>query len=87
MLLTFKGKSEGVNVVKTYLTIWFSSEGAGPIEVVERLRSLGFKPLRGYHDHIYDWNRKVELEDILQLADKIHETLKGLHVLYKIETE
>ena len=73
--------------MKTYLTIWFGSEGAGPIEVVERLRSLGFKPLRGYHDHIYDWNRKVELEDILQLANKIHETLKGLHVLYKIETE
>jgi hypothetical protein len=87
MFLAFKGKSRGVTIVKTYLTIWFSSEGAGPIEVVERLRSLGFKPLRGYHDHIYDWNRKVELEDILQLADKIHETLKGLHVLYKTETE
>jgi hypothetical protein len=76
-----------VTTVKTYLTIWFSSEGAGPVEVVERLRSLGFKPMRGYHDHIYDWNRKIELEDILQLTDKIHETLKGLNVLYKIETE
>jgi len=74
-------------IVKTYLTIWFSSEGAGPVEVVMRLRSLGFKPMRGYHDHIYDWNRKVELDEILQLTDKIHETLKGLNVLYKIETE
>lgn len=87
MFLALKGKIGDVIVVKTYLTVWFSSEGAGPIEVVERLRSLGFRPLRGYHDHIYDWNRKVELEDILQLTDKIHETLKGLHVLYKIETE
>jgi len=87
VFLALKGKIGDVIVVKTYLTIWFSSEGAGPIEVVERLRSLGFRPLRGYHDHIYDWNRKVELEDILQLTDKIHETLKGLHVLYKIETE
>jgi hypothetical protein len=76
-----------VVAMKTYLTIWFSSEGAGPIEVVERLRSLGFKPLKGYHDHVYDWNRKIELEDILQFTDKIHETLKGLNVLYKIETE
>lgn len=73
--------------MKTYLTIWFSSEGAGPIEVIERLRSLGFEPLRGYQDHVYDWKRKVELVDVLQLTDKIHETLKGLHVLYKIETE
>jgi hypothetical protein len=73
--------------VKTYLTIWFSSEGGGPVEIVERLRSLGFEPLRGYHDHIYDWKRDVDLGDILQLTDKIHHTLKGLNVMYKIETK
>ena len=73
--------------MKTYLTIWFYSEGAGSLEVVERLRSLGFKPLRGYHDHIYDWGRKVELEEILHLANTVHETLKELKVLYKLETE
>ena len=73
--------------MKTYLTIWFNSEGAGPSEVVERLRSLGFEPLRGYHDHVYDWGRKVKIEDIIQLANGVHETLKGLKVLYKLETE
>ncbi len=73
--------------MKTYLTIWFSSEGAGPVEVVDRLRSLGFKPMKGYHDHVYEWNKKVDLGDILQLTDKVHVTLKGLNVLYKIETE
>lgn len=73
--------------MKTYLTIWFSSEGSGPVEVVDRLRSLGFEPVEGYHDHVYDWKRSVDLEDILQLTDKIHHTLKGLRVLYKIETE
>lgn len=73
--------------MKTYLTIWFNSEGASPMEVVERLRSLGFKPLRGYHDHVYEWKRNAELEDILQLANAVHETLKGLKVLYKLETE
>lgn len=73
--------------MKTYLTIWFDSEGASPREVVERLRSLGFKPLKGYHDHVYDWGRKVGLEDLIQLANAVHQTLKGLKVLYKIETE
>ena len=84
--LPFLAKLRGC-IMKTYLTIWFSSEGAGPVEVVDRLRSLGFKPLRGYYDHVYDWKTNVELSDILQLTDKIHETLKGLNVLYKIETE
>lgn len=73
--------------MKTYLTIWFSSEGAGPVEVVDRLRSLGFKPMKGYHDHVYEWGKKVDLSDILQLTDKVHSTLKGLNVLYKIESE
>jgi len=43
--------------------------------------------MRGYHDHVYDWGKKVELEDILQLTDKVHVTLKGLNALYKIDTE
>jgi hypothetical protein len=73
--------------MKTYLTIWFSSEGSGPVEIVERLRSLGFEPLRGYHDHVYDWKKNVNLSDILEFTDKIHQTLNGLNVLYKIETE
>ncbi|MCD6243420.1 hypothetical protein J7K06_07070 [Candidatus Bathyarchaeota archaeon] len=73
--------------MKTYLTIWFYSEGASPLEVVDRLRSLGFKPLKGYHDHVYDWKKNVDLTDILELANKVHETLKGLKVFYKIETE
>ena len=73
--------------MKTYLTIWFYSEGASPLEVVERLRSLGFKPLRGYHDHVYEWNREVDLIDILELANKVHETLRGLKVFYKLETD
>lgn len=73
--------------MKTYLTIWFNSEGGTPLEIVDRLRSLGFKALRGYHDHVYDWNRKIELEEVLKLANTIHETLRGLKVIYKLETE
>jgi len=73
--------------MKTYLNILFYSEGANPIEVVERLRSLGFEPVKGVHDHVYDWGRKkVELMDIFQIASSVHETLKGLKVFYKLET-
>jgi hypothetical protein len=74
--------------MKTYLTIIFNSEGANPIEVVERLRSIGFKPLKGVHDHVYDWGKKkAELEDILQVACSVHETLRGCTVLYKLQTK
>ncbi|UCC34112.1 MAG: hypothetical protein JSW53_05460 [Candidatus Bathyarchaeota archaeon] len=72
--------------MKTYLTIWFSSEGAGPVVVAEKLRNMGFEPIKGQYDHVYDWGRKVDLENVLQIGTAVHETLKGLEVLYKLET-
>ncbi len=72
--------------MKTYLTVWFSSEGAAPMEVMERIRSMGFKPVKGRYDHVYDWGREPTIEEVLQLANNLHETLKGMKVLYKLET-
>ena len=72
--------------MKTYLTIWFSSEGADPSTVVQMLQSMGFKPIKGAHDHVYDWKKETTLDEVLQLVNNVHQTLKGLNVLYKIET-
>ena len=72
--------------MKTYLKIWFNSEGSGPVIVAEKLRSMGFKPTKGPYDHVYNWGRKVELEDILQIGTAVHESLKGLKVVYTLET-
>ncbi len=72
--------------MKTYLTVWFNSEGAGPVIVAEKLQAMGFKPLKGQYDHEYDWGRPIELEEILRIGTAVHETLKGLKVIYKLET-
>ena len=72
--------------LKTYLMIWFNSEGAEPKTVVDKLQEMGFKPMRGPYDHVYEWTKEADLEKILQLGNTIHKTLKGLKVLYKLET-
>jgi len=72
--------------MKTYLMIWFNSEGAEPSTVAQKLQSMGFKPIKGHYDHVYDWKREASLDEVLQLCNNVHETLKGLKVLYKIET-
>ena len=72
--------------MKTYLTFWFYSEGASPTVVVKKLQNMGFKPIKGRYDFVYDWGRTIELEEILQIGNAVHETLKGLKVLYKLET-
>lgn len=72
--------------MKTYLLLWHSSEGENPLEVMERLTRLGFKPVKGRYDLEYDHGKDVELIDIITLGNMVHETLKGTKVLYKIET-
>ncbi len=73
--------------MRSYLIIWFNSEGGKPSEVNQRLMSLGFKPIQGNHDFVYDWGTHVDLEEILRFGDKVQMTLKGQNVMFKLETE
>ena len=50
--------------MKTYLMVWFNSEGAKPQDVVNRLQGIGFKPMRGPYDHVYEWEKDVDLDRI-----------------------
>jgi len=73
--------------MKSYLLVWFSSDGGNPSEVTRTLVSLGFKPLTGNYDYVYDWGEaSVSVDDVLSLADKVKSSLQGMGVLFKIET-
>ena len=72
--------------MKTYLVLWHNSEGANPYEVMQALTGIGFKPVTGHYDLEYDHGQNVTVDDIMELAIKVHETLKGMNVLYKLET-
>ncbi len=72
--------------MKSYLTLWFNSEGKTPFEVTERLMSMGFRPTKGGYDYVYDWDRRPTTDDALALANQVHATLKGCNVAFKLET-
>ena len=72
--------------MKTYLTLWFSSEGERPVEITSRLMGMGFRPVKGEFDYVYDWDKKATLEQAMNLADQVHITLKGCNVNFKIGT-
>ena len=72
--------------MKTYITVFFSSEGASPSQVVERLQMLGFKPTQGNYDFVYEWGEKASVQDAVWFADKIQTSLEGMHVRFKTET-
>lgn len=72
--------------MKSYLIIWFSSEGGKPSDINRRLMSLGFKPMQGSHDYVYEWGKNVDVDEILNFGDKVQITLKELNVMFKLET-
>ena len=72
--------------MKTYLLMWFNSNGASPSDVNRRLMSLGFQPVQGPYDYVYDWGNNVDVDEILRFGDKVHLSLQDSGVLFKIET-
>jgi len=81
-----KAKAIHEALTKTYLTLWFNSEGKAPTSAMMKLQEIGFKPSIGKHDFVYAWKQEIGLEDISKLGDTVHKKLKGLKVLYKLET-
>jgi hypothetical protein len=72
--------------MKTYLVVWFNSDGGRSSEITERLLSMGFRPVRGNFDYVYDWGSNVGVDEAIRIGDQVHETLKGCNVSFKIET-
>lgn len=72
--------------MKTYLLIWFNSDGASPSKVNQRLMSLGFNPMQGSYDYVYNWDNNVDMDEILRFGDKVQLSLQGSGAMFKIET-
>lgn len=72
--------------MKTYLVVWFSSNGSKPSVVTEILLGMGFRPIEGAYDYEYQWNHDAKIEEILMFGDKIQLELKTSDVMFKLET-
>ena len=72
--------------MKTYLVLFFSSDGASIRDVVAKPQGLGFKIVVGAHDLVYEWSNEPSEQDILDLGDKVKDALKGCNVMFKLET-
>jgi hypothetical protein len=72
--------------MKTYLLVYHSSEGAPPSEVVDKVTSVGFKIQKGYYDFVYEWDEQESLNEVLKIADVLHEVLRGTRTTFKLET-
>ncbi len=75
-----------IPLIRTYLKLWFSSEGELPSRVTSMLVGMGFKPTPGEYDYVYIWRKKPSVDDLVQLAEQVQQTLKGTNTYFKLES-
>lgn len=71
-------------MTRTYVKLFFSSEGAGPLEVVEQLRKIGMRPEVGEYDFSVEWHTPEQYGDAVR---KMHSLLSGSRVRYTLMTK
>ena len=59
--------------MRTYVRVVFSSEGAGPQDVVKVMRELGFEESLGMHDFVYKWKNKAAIDEVLKLVSNMRQ--------------
>ncbi len=73
-------------IMKTYLKVLFSADGAKPSAIKENLQGLGFKATTGAHDFVYEWPGSAAVEEVLGFGDRIQVALNGTGCLFEMET-
>jgi len=72
---------------RTYLILYFGTKDKKPSEIEKDLLNLGFETNIGSVDFVYIWGEEQPTkEQILDLADKIVETLQGTGAMFNIDT-
>ena len=69
--------------METYLDIILSANGEKASVIHKKLLELGLKPKIGEHEYVYKWEGLADLEEEMQLIDKIQEKLKDSGALLK----
>lgn len=72
--------------METYLRLLVHSQGASPTEVTRRLWKVGFVPVQGNYDFVYDWEGTPDPEELIELTEEVGRVLAGCRVLFELET-
>jgi hypothetical protein len=72
---------------KTYLIMYFGTNGIKPSDTANKLEALGFVTLFGSVDFVYEWKGKVPTKaDVLALGDKVASALQGSGAVFNLDT-
>ena len=72
---------------KTYLVMYFGTQGIKTSEIAKKLEALGFETMFGSVDFVYDWKgKKPSKEQVLALGDNVADLLRGSGAVFNLDT-
>lgn len=69
--------------MRIYIELYFSSDGTDPLEILEKMKDLGFDPVVGRYDFAKDYETPEEYKEIV---NDLTQVLKGTDVRYSLTT-
>jgi hypothetical protein len=70
--------------MRTYVKLYFSSEGAGPLDLVEQMQGIGFRAEVGEYDFSVEWKTPEQYGTVVR---RMHSLLAGSRVRYTLMTK
>ena len=71
--------------MKTYIKMQFSSEGMDPSKIIKILEDLGWKPVVGEYDFMYESSLSEGISNSFKnMVDELNNALKGTGVRYSL---
>ena len=64
--------------METYLDLIISADGEKASVIHKKLLKIGLKPTIGEHDYFYKWEGLADLDEEMELIDKIQKSLKAV---------
>jgi hypothetical protein len=70
--------------MKLYIKIYFNSEGPLPLEIISKLKEMGFIPMFGQFDFEKEFNSEAEYNEIVS---QLYNLLKGTKAIFRMNTK
>ena len=70
--------------MKLYLKLYFSSEGASALDLIQKIEEMGFSPYVGDYDLVINLDSPEEYGEVVT---KLHKMLKGTKTMYRVMTK
>ncbi len=69
--------------MKLYVEVYFTASGMDPMEIIRKIKDIGFEPVVGEYDFVKEYETPSEYG---KAVDKLTRTLRGSGVTFRLIT-